>query len=243
MERTTRAAGHGQDGWLVTGSLRRWDCSGGNVDVITDFSTGQSDKLNLADVLDFDPLTQQCDHTLQERFSCAMWTTNASTFGSIAGRFATSAVCTSLRCCGPTRAAGVARGVRGCGRAGGLRRSPVAGGGSWREHGAGRRQRVGARAKGLYFFYSHSGAVLHKGHHLLAHGVLGASARGYCQPGKIAASPCVMNSTAIAAMSNPMIWVKTRIPVRPISTPITSASLSTTKVLAATATMTAQMSR
>jgi len=61
MERTTRAAGHGQDGWLVTGSLRRWDCSGGNVDVITDFSTGQSDKLNLADVLDFDPLTQQCD--------------------------------------------------------------------------------------------------------------------------------------------------------------------------------------
>ena len=28
---------------------------------------------------------------------------------------------------------------------------------------------------------------------------------GYCQPGKIAASPCVINSTAIAAMSNPMI--------------------------------------
>jgi len=24
-----RAAGHGQDGWLVTGSLRSWDCSGG----------------------------------------------------------------------------------------------------------------------------------------------------------------------------------------------------------------------
>ena len=43
---------------------------------------------------------------------------------------ATSAVCTSLRCCGPARAAGVARGVRGCGRAGGLLRSPVAGGGS-----------------------------------------------------------------------------------------------------------------
>jgi len=44
---------------------------------------------------------------------------------------ATSAVCTSLRCRGPARAAGVARGVRGCGRAGGLLRSPVAGGGSW----------------------------------------------------------------------------------------------------------------
>jgi hypothetical protein len=64
---------------------------------------------------------------------------------------ATSAVCTSLRCCGPARAAGVARGVHGCGRAGGRLRSPVAGGGSWRERGAGRRQRVGAHAKGLYF--------------------------------------------------------------------------------------------
>jgi hypothetical protein len=54
---------------------------------------------------------------------------------------------------GPARTAGVARGVRGCGRAGGLLRSPVAGGGSWRERGAGRGQRVGARAKGLYFSY------------------------------------------------------------------------------------------
>jgi len=65
----------------------------------------------------------------------------------------TLAVGTSLRCCGPARAAGVARGVRGCGRAGGLRRSPVAGGGSWRKRGAGRRQRVGARAQGLYFSF------------------------------------------------------------------------------------------
>jgi hypothetical protein len=69
---------------------------------------------------------------------------------------ATSAVCTSLRCCGPARATGVARGVRGCGRAGGRRRSPIAGGSSWRERGAGRRQRVGARAKGLYFSYIRS---------------------------------------------------------------------------------------
>ena len=30
----------------------------------------------------------------------------------------------------------------------------VAGGGSWRKRGAGRRQRVGARAKGLYFSYT-----------------------------------------------------------------------------------------
>jgi hypothetical protein len=63
------------------------------------------------------------------------------------------------------------------------------------------------------------------------------------QPGEIAASPWVMNSTAIAAMISPMIWVKIRIPVRPISDASTTASLNATKVLAATATMAAQMSR
>jgi hypothetical protein len=62
----------------------------------------------------------------------------------------------------------------------------------------------------------------------------------YCQPGKIAASPWVMNSTATAAMSSPMIWVKTRIPVGPIHAPMTSASRNTTQVLTATAPMMAQ---
>ncbi len=62
------------------------------------------------------------------------------------------------------------------------------------------------------------------------------------QAGKIAASPYVMNSTASAAMISPITWVKTRIPLRPISGPTASASLSTTTVLAATATMAAQMS-
>src|SRR5262249_32794009 len=68
--------------------------------------------------------------------------------------FAPVLATTSLRCCDPACAAGVACGVRGCGWAGGLRRVPVAGGGSRRERDAGRRQRVGARAKGFYFSYT-----------------------------------------------------------------------------------------
>jgi hypothetical protein len=65
----------------------------------------------------------------------------------------------------------------------------------------------------------------------------------YCHPGKIAANPWVVNSNAIAAMSNPMIWVKIRIPVGPISDAMTSASLRMIKVLTATATMMAQINK
>ena len=64
----------------------------------------------------------------------------------------------------------------------------------------------------------------------------------YCQPGKLAASPWVINSTATAAMSSPMIWVKTRIPVGPSRVPMISASRSTTQVLTAATPMMAQRS-
>jgi hypothetical protein len=52
----------------------------------------------------------------------------------------------------------------------------------------------------------------------------------YCQSGKMAASPWVINSMAMAAMSSPMIWVKIRIPVRPISALMTIAHKATSNV-------------